>query len=148
MEGLAGGVAFIGSPQGRDQLYLAELAMRANLGVNIGPNPSEQQIMEAVNKVHERLDYYSANSKRIYEKQRIGAEKKLEKLVDSLIREGKTVTYEEERQKMWNLTQCYLFSLLYVAVLLSPLFLALYLVTKTIKLILKAPSQPQKPKTS
>ena len=108
-EGVTAGVAFITSPQGRDQFYIEDLMRRANMSIPLGKFPTSQSVSAAVEKVYDNLEFYTSNVKKAYQKLRVGSEEKLEQFIDSLIRKRHSTRFDLEYSNFWSYNQAMTF---------------------------------------
>ncbi|XP_075245841.1 uncharacterized protein LOC142339585 isoform X1 [Convolutriloba macropyga] len=127
-EGLAAGVAFLTAPQGRDQFYIAARVVNAHLGIHIGTTPDRKTLENSIEQIYQNLDQYSANVRAVYAEMSKGSVAKLEKLVDSLILQGRSTKFDQKESLIWSWNQSLIFAIWPIAL---TLFIFL-LITKAI----------------
>ena len=148
MEGLAAGVAFLAAPQGRGQFYIAARVVNAKLGLHIGKTPDRKTLEISIEQIYQNLDQYSGNVRTVYAEMSKGSVAKLEKLVDSLILQGRSTKFDQKESLIWSWNQSLIFAIwsivlsLFIFLLIAKALL--YLAVKLIDRVFFAETEKRK----
>ena len=93
-EGLNNLKVFISCPQVSDNFDSAIAIEKFNLGPVISKTPSEFELKTAISDVHKNMKIYQNNVQNIVTELSTGAVAKLEKFVDELVAEKRTVQFD------------------------------------------------------
>ena len=118
-ESLQAGVPIIGVPQGRDQFANANSIQKNKIGVMLASEPTQKELLDAIEYLHSNWDTYHENMKQIRNKMSHNSQEKLEKFVDDLVAKGYNVNFLDE-ELMYPLATGYVIVIVGLLIVLLP----------------------------
>ena len=121
-ESLQAGVPIIGVPQGRDQFANALSIHKNKLGLKLRSEPTQQELLDAIEHLHTNWDTYHANMEKIVHTMSHNSQERLEKFVDDLVATGHNVNFLHE-DLLYPLAHGIVVVILGILTVLSPFML-------------------------
>ena len=122
MEGVSNLKAFIGCPQMRDQEMASKVITKYNFGTIISRAPSEHELLTAVENVYQNLPTYLKNVKTVNEESSVDSARRLEKFIDSMASERRTIQFDFKESNFMPLWRGVANLLLFFSCLLACIF--------------------------